>query len=98
MNVISRRGLNGILEGKSREVITEVKTWFRVARSANWEKLSDVRLQYPSADQVGSVLIFNIRHNRYRLITFAVFPKLKLYLKALLTHAEYDRGEWKKWL
>jgi mRNA interferase HigB len=86
-----------MLEGKSREVVTEVKTWFGLARSAKWEKLSDVRMMYPSADQVGNIVIFNIRHNRYRLITYAVFPKQKLYVKALLTHAEYDRGEWKKW-
>lgn len=86
-----------MLEGNSREVIAEVKTWFIVARRAKWEKLSDIRVQYPSADQVGKAVIFNIRHNRYRLITYAVFPKQKLYVKALLTHAEYDRGEWKKW-
>ena len=55
-------------------------------------------MQYPAADQVGDVVIFNIRHNRYRLITYAVFPKQKLYVKALLTHAEYDRGEWKRWV
>jgi mRNA interferase HigB len=96
--VISRRGLTGMLKGKSREVIVEVKTWFVVARRAKWEKLSDVRIQYPSADQIGNVVIFNVRHNRYRLITYAVFPKHKLYVKALLTHAEYDRGEWKKWV
>jgi mRNA interferase HigB len=87
-----------MLEGRSREVITEVKTWFVVARAAKWEKLADVRMQYPSADQVGNVVIFNIRHNRFRLITYAVFPKRKLYVKALLTHAEHDRGEWKKWV
>jgi mRNA interferase HigB len=98
VNVISRRGLNEMLEGKSLEVITEVKTWFLLARRAKWEKLSDVRMQYPSADQVGNIVIFNIRRNRYRLITYAVFAKQKLYVKALLTHAEYDRGELKKWV
>jgi mRNA interferase HigB len=97
VNVISRRGLSGMLEGKSREVVAEVKIWFLVARRAKWERLSDIRVQYPSADQVGNVVIFNIRHNSYRLITSTAFPKQKLYVKALLTHAEYDRGEWKKW-
>ncbi len=86
-----------MLEGKAREVVAEVKTWFGIACNARWEKLSDVRMIYPSADQVGNIVIFNIRHNRFRLITYAVFPRQKLYVKALLTHAEYDRGEWKKW-
>jgi len=44
-----------------------------------------------------SVVIFDIRHNRYRLITFVVYRKQKLYVKALLTHKDYDREEWKKW-
>jgi mRNA interferase HigB len=87
-----------MLEGKSREVIAEAKTWFGLARRAKWEKLSDIRMHYPWADQVGNIVIFNVRHSRYRLIAYAVFPKQKLYVKALLTHAEYDRREGKKWV
>ncbi len=57
----------------------------------------DVRADFPSADQVGDALVFNVRHNRYRLIVVAVYRVQKLYVKALLTHKEYDREEWKKW-
>ena len=28
--------------------------------------------------------------------SYPVFPRRKLYIKALLTHKEYDRKEWKK--
>ena len=97
MNVVSKRGLKQLLKGKSSDVVTEALNWYKTASTAKWECLEDVRVQYPAADQVGDVLIFNIRFNRYRLIVFAVYPKQKLYLKALLTHKEYDREVWKKW-
>jgi mRNA interferase HigB len=87
-----------LLEGLSREVVTETLAWYKTARAANWQKLDDVRKNYPSADQAGNVLIFDIRHNRYRLITRVSFPKQRLYVKTLLTHKEYDREEWKKWM
>jgi mRNA interferase HigB len=97
LNVIGKRGLNVLLNGKSADVTKEVNAWYKVARAARWVIFEDVRETYPSADQVGTVLIFNIRQNRYRLITVVVYGKQKLYLKALLTHKEYDRKEWKKW-
>jgi mRNA interferase HigB len=56
-----------------------------------------VRLSFPGADQVGEALVFNIRGNRYRLIATVFYPARTIYLKALLTHHEYDREEWKRW-
>ncbi len=79
------------------ETMNELDAWLRAARAAAWRNLGDVRDDFPFADQVGSALVFNIRHNRYRLIAFVVYRKQKLYLKALLTHKESDREDWKKW-
>jgi len=46
---------------------------------------------------IGQVLVFNLAHNRYRLITTVFFATREIYVKDLLTHKEYDRKEWKKW-
>jgi mRNA interferase HigB len=97
VNVISKRGLKQLLKGKSSDVVTEALDWYKTASAEKWECLEDVRVQYPDADQVGDVLIFDIRFNRYQLIVFTVYPKQKLYLKALLAHKEYGREVWKKW-
>ena len=97
MNVISKRGLNLLLKGKSPDVAEEVASWFKTAAAANWGSVQDVRQSFPDADQVGEALVFNIRGNRYRLIATAFYPARTIYLKALLTHKEYDREEWKKW-
>jgi mRNA interferase HigB len=100
VNVISKAGLTR--EAKRLKVDSEtaalLTAWFLSARKARWTRLADVRSDFPSVDQVGRALVFNIRQNRYRLIVRHSFPKQKLYVKALLTHKEYDREEWKKWV
>lgn len=98
VNVISQRGLKLLLNGKSEDVAKEAMAWFRAARASRWRSLDDVCEEYPSAEQVGRVPIFNLRYNRYRLIARAEYGVQKLYVKALLTHKEYDPKEWKRWV
>ena len=97
MNVISKNGLEDLLKGRSSDVADECWAWYRVARAASWHSLEHVRMLFPDTDRVGAVLIFNIRGNRYRLIVTHTFPRNNLYVKALLTHKEYNRKEWMKW-
>jgi mRNA interferase HigB len=98
VNVISKRGLAELIDaGKfDRDTRNELTDWYLTARAASWLRLADVQRQFPATDQVGRVPVFDIRHNRYRLITRVDFRKQKLYIKALLTHKAYDRKEWKK--
>lgn len=49
-----------------------------------------------SADPVGARTAFDIAQNRYRLIAFISFRRQVLYVKAILTHEECDKGAWKK--
>jgi mRNA interferase HigB len=69
--------------------------WRRLAEQSNWQNLADVRRDYPHADQVGRFVVFNIGGNKYRLATVISFPKGKIYVHRVMTHKEYDRGEWK---
>jgi len=97
VNVIGKRGL---LEKASRypDATVAVQDWFDAARAANWRNLEEVRGTYPATDMVGSLAIFNIKGNRYRLIARMAFPCRRIYIKEFLTHAEYTKGAWKKWL
>jgi mRNA interferase HigB len=94
VNVISKTGLLDLLQGKPHDVQKEVLAWYLLAKGANWSTFAAVRETFPDVDFVGGLLVFNIRHNRYRLIVYPVFARRKLYLKALLTHKEYDTKEW----
>ena len=82
---------------KHPEASSPLLSWYRIARKAGWKSLDEVRMTFPSADQVGDVLIFNVKGNRFRLITRVYFGNGRIYVNALLTHAEYDRRGWMKW-
>jgi mRNA interferase HigB len=82
---------------KHPETLPILARFYHVARKANWRSFIEVRDHFPSADQVRSVLIFNILGGNYRLITRVDYQSQRLFVKALLTHREYDRKEWLKW-
>jgi len=82
---------------KHPQATDEVAAWYKIARQARWRNLADVRRDFPQADQIGRVVVFNILHNQLRLITFEAFRAQRIFAKALLTHKEYDRKEWMKW-
>lgn len=96
MNVISRSGLKKLIT-KHPQAESELLRWYKTARSARWNSLEDVRASFASADKVGNVVIFNVLHSQLRLITATFFRSQRVFIKALLTHKEYDRKEWMKW-
>jgi mRNA interferase HigB len=97
VNVISKRGL---FEKASKypDAKSALQVWFDAATGADWKDLGDVREAYPATDMVGDLAIFNIRGNHYRLIVRMAWRYKRIYVKEFLTHAEYDKGRWKKWL
>ena len=99
MHVISRKLLleAGRIHG---DISTQLDAWYRVAKSATWGSLEDVRRVYPAADGVPIeevvYTVFNISGNRYRLITEIFYDDRTILIRGVLTHAEYDKGNWKK--
>jgi len=94
MHVISRRKLK---EAASRHGDMEgsLDAWFRIAKKALWRNLAEVRKTFSSADAVGRWTVFNIKGNQYRLIAEINYVFGRIYIRQVLTHAEYDRGGWK---
>ena len=97
MNVISKRGLFE-RAAKLADAKSALQVWFDTAVEAEWRNIEDVRKSFPATDMTGDLAIFNIRGNRYRLIVRMGFQYKRVYVKEFLTHAEYDKGRWKKWL
>jgi len=56
----------------------------------------ELRTMFPSADQVGKLTVFNIGGNKVRLIAAIHYNRQKIYIRAVLTHEEYDKGRWKE--
>lgn len=73
------------------EALPLLRDWYREAERADWAKFADVRADFPSVDQVGERLIFNIGANKFRLIVAIDYTDRVLLTKWVGTHAEYDR-------
>jgi mRNA interferase HigB len=83
-----------------REAEASLRTWVDLTKAAQWRSFPEVRKTFPSADLVTvasgrPVVVFNIAHNRYRLIAAMHFNTGIVYTLMLLTHREYDRDHWK---
>ncbi len=90
MHVISRKKLKEAAE-RHGDLEGPLDAWFRVAKKAIWKNLVDVRQTFPSADAVGKWTVFNIKGNQYRLISEINYAFGRLYIRHVLTHAEYGR-------
>ncbi|MFI5273811.1 MAG: type II toxin-antitoxin system HigB family toxin [Ktedonobacterales bacterium] len=77
------------------DCVDQVTAWYNIASKATWRNLSDVRRTFPHADLVGDKTVFNIKGNDCWLIVYIRYDLGMIYIKSLLTHAEYDKGTWK---
>jgi mRNA interferase HigB len=95
MHIISRKALKAFWE-KHPDSQSSLLRWFKIVQKTDFDSFADLRTVFPSADKVDRWIIFNIGGNKYRLITSVHFNRHKVYIRHVLTHAEYDRGAWKK--
>lgn len=95
MHVISRKKLLEAAETHS-ELSGSLDIWYRIAKKAKWKDLLEVRRVFPTADAVDQFTVFNIKGNAYRLITEVNYRTGRIFLRDVLSHAEYSKGGWKK--
>lgn len=60
----------------------------------DYSSFADLRRTFGSADKVGSLTVFNIAGNRFRLIAAVHYNRRRVYVRHVLTHADYDKGLW----
>lgn len=69
--------------------------WCRVIEKNRFDTWAALKAAFNTVDKVGDLVVFNVGGNKYRLIAHIRFEKQIVYIKAVLTHTEYDRGGWK---
>ncbi len=106
MHVVSRKHLTEAAE-QYKDAAKEIAAWYKIAAAARWRNFVDVQKVFKDADEVDGRVIFNIRHNRYRLVTIIHYSREKnghttegrIYIRSFLTHSEYDnKANWDKGL
>ncbi|MGC1394060.1 MAG: type II toxin-antitoxin system HigB family toxin [Coleofasciculaceae cyanobacterium] len=94
MHIITRVRLKEFWE-KHPDAETSLRLWYKLTSLAQWKNFVELRLVFPSADQVENLTVFNIGGNKYRLITLVDYEYQKIFIRHVLTHAEYDKQSWK---
>jgi mRNA interferase HigB len=72
-----------------------LQSWCKIVEKAEWQTFAEVRKDFPSADQVKRLTVFNIAGNKYRLVARIEFQQQRIYIRQVMTHAEYDKEKWK---
>ena len=95
MHIITRKRLNEFAE-KHSTATSGLAHWYRALKRNNPANFAELRRVFSHADQVGGLTVFNIGGNKARLIAAIHYNRRKVYVRAVLTHAEYDIGKWKE--
>lgn len=70
--------------------------WYRIVRQTDFSSFPVLRSVFGSADRVEGFTVFDIGGNKYRLIAAIHYNRRRIYIRHVLTHAEYDKGKWKE--
>lgn len=102
MRVISIRRLREFWE-KHADAEGPLKTWWRITcdPDTKWRHIHDVKTMLPGVDGFNlecgvPVVVFNIGGNKFRLVARIFYEYQRVYVKAVLTHREYDAAKWKE--
>ena len=95
MHIITRKRLNEFAP-RYPETKTALAQWYKSMKRYDFNSIAELRKIFPSADKVGKLTVFNIGGNKVRLIAAIHYNRKKVYIRAVLTHSEYDLGKWKE--
>ena len=95
MHIITRKRLNDFATAHP-EAGPALERWYRLAKRRNFSSFEDLRSTFSGVDKVGKLTVFNIGGNKARLIVAIHYNRRKIYIRAVLTHDEYDHDTWKE--
>ena len=104
MHIVTVKHLKDAAE-QYRDAAKEIAAWCKIVKDVRWWNFVEVRKVFKDADAVREYVIFNIRGNRYRLVTIIHYSREKegrlteghVYVRSFLTHKEYgDPSKWDK--
>jgi mRNA interferase HigB len=70
--------------------------WYRLMKRGRYRNFAELRAAFGSVDKVGPLMVFNVGGNSLRLVAAVHFNTGKVFVRHVLTHAEYSTGLWKR--
>jgi len=97
MHVVTEKHLNRAMK-QYPDAARQIMAWRKIAKAARWRNFEEVRQVFKDADCVKGYVIFNIRQNRYRLVTIIHYSRVRdggtteghIYIRSFLTRKQYD--------
>ena len=73
-----------------------LNAWYKITENTNWDNFAEVRASWRNSDVVGPFVIFDISHNKCRLIATIKYKWKMVYIRHILSHADYDQKDWQE--
>jgi mRNA-degrading endonuclease HigB of HigAB toxin-antitoxin module len=67
MRIVSRKAIREA-SAKHSEWSASLNAWFKITKNADWRDSADVRNSRKNSDVAGRFVVFDVSHNRRRLI------------------------------
>jgi mRNA interferase HigB len=61
-----------------------------VIRAGTWNNYAELKSAFGSADIVGRRTVFNIAHNKYRIVARVNYKSQRVFVLRIATHKEYS--------
>lgn len=93
MRVVSKGTLRDFWE-KHPDSELSLRQWFERISKGKWNTPNRIIESFSGADTVGNGrIVFNIGHNKYRLVVKFLYEAQICYIRFIGTHKEYDKIE-----
>lgn len=76
--------------------MTALDYWYRLMKRGRFANFSELKAAFGSVDKIGPLYVFDVGGNKLRLVAAIHFNTGRTFVRHVLTHAEYDRGAWKR--
>jgi len=93
MRIIAKSTIRNFWEKTAnKDSEQQLKAWYEAITERDWISPHDVVSYFKDADNVGNGrIVFNVCHNKYRLIVAFRYDVQLGYIRFIGTHKEYDK-------
>lgn len=94
MHVITQKQIQDAKK-QYQECQSALDGWLRIMQKKSFANFSELKETFRSVDYVNGKYVFDVGGNKLRIIASIHFNTQRLFIRSVLTHAEYDKGKWK---
>jgi mRNA interferase HigB len=95
MHIITHTRI-GVAQQRMPGSARALDVWYRLLKRGHYRTFAELKSVFGSVDKAGNVFVFDIGGNKARIVAAIHFNRAKVFVRHVLTRAEYDRDDWKE--